>query len=184
MIKLIDIILENSSETLDNTVLCHIGGASGAGKTTLLNKIQKLYSNIITKDLDEIDDEACRLNGIQKSEWKDQDFINVNNLKQKLLDKFIIDNIDRKIVLGGFHTEDFCKLDVHTKNKFLLNTDAIESARRAYLRSQREESKYRRTMDQLPKDIDQAHKDISFFESDGYIKMSEKEILEFIKNNI
>lgn len=163
-------------------VICHISGPSGSGKTTLLNKIQKLFPNVICKDLDEFDEQAediLEYSNIKKKNYSDEMLKNLFNKRQELLDKFI-KNSDKPIILGGHHTEDKYVLNVHTNNKFRINVGPITSAYRAYLRSQKEDLKYRRTLDELPFDIKEAKDVISELNKLGYEPKSKEEIIKFI----
>ena len=168
-------------------IICHIAGPSGSGKTTLLKKINELFPTIITKDLDEFDDEASRVLGLdstKKKEWDNDDFKKLAQLRQKLMDDFIASQNNRPIVLGGFHTEDEFVLHIPTDSRFLLDVSAEESANRAYLRSRTEDAKFRRSIDDMSFDIAEAQKEIDFLVRNNYKKMSADEIMEFIKTRI
>jgi guanylate kinase len=167
------------------SLLCHIAGPSGSGKTTVLQKIYKLFPNIITKDLDEFDDEASAILGLdstQKKYWQDRDLLNLAELRQKLMNEFLAQHSNNSVVLAGFHTEGPHTLKIPTSNKFLLDISAEESAHRAYKRSQNEEIKFKRTLEDLPYDIAEAQKDINFLVAHNYQKMSEEDIVDFIRN--
>ena len=156
-------------------ILCHIAGPSGSGKTTLLEKIHNQFPSIITKDLDEFDDEASSMLGLdstQKKAWQDEDFKKLADLRQKLMDDFILQHKEQDIVFGGFHTEDKYVLIIPTENKFLLDVSAEESARRAYARSQSEDIKFKRSLEDLPSDIMEAQKEIDFLLEHHYKKMA------------
>ena len=74
-------------------IVCHIAGPSGSGKTTLLEKIHNQFPSIVTKDLDEFDDEASNMLGLdstQKKTWQAEDFKKLADLRQKLMDDFIL----------------------------------------------------------------------------------------------
>lgn len=158
-----------------DNVVCHIAGPSGSGKTTLLDKIKKQFPNMLTKDLDDFDDDARKiLNYPQdKSHYTDKMLEKLTDKKQKLLDKFIKDNEQNNIVFGGLNIEDNNYiLDVHTNNKFLLNTSADTSYKRLCKRN-------RQCSD---KDLELAKQDIRWFKSHGYKPMLDKDIIDYIKN--
>jgi adenylate kinase family enzyme len=163
-------------------VLAHISGPSGSGKTTLAEKLAKKYPGIIFKDLDELDEEAVEQLGwgkIRKRNFSDQMLKSLADRRQKLMDEFILGS-SRPIVFVGIHTEGPYVLNIPTKNRFLLDVDAEESAYRAYKRSQNEEPQYRRTLAELPGDITEAQKDIDFLLGHGYKPMSLGEISQWI----
>ena len=168
-------------------VLCHIAGPSGSGKTTILAKIQKLYPTIITKDLDDFDDEASailKLDSVQKKHWNDTDLLHLAKLRQKLMDEFLRLHKEDTVVFAGFHTEDSHILHIPTQNRFLLDTDAKTSATRAFERSQNERIEHRRKIEDLEFDIQDAQKEIDFLMSQGYVKISSEDILNFIEENM
>lgn len=168
-------------------ILCHIAGPSGSGKTTILENISRLFPNVIAKDLDEFDDQASQILGLdstKKKEWREDDFKKLAQLRQKLMDDFILLHKDQPIVFGGFHTEDTFILDIETNHRFLLDISAEESARRAYLRSQNENIKFRRSIDDLSFDIAEAQREIDFLLKNKYERMSEGEILKFIESRV
>lgn len=165
-------------------VICHISGPSGSGKTTLLNKIQKLFPNVVCKDLDELDEQAENILGysnIKKKNYSDKMLKNLFNKRQELLNKFV-KNSNKPIILGGHHTEGRYVLDIHTDNKFRINIGPITSAYRAYLRSQKEDPKYKRTLDELPFDIKEAKETIDELNKLNYEPKSTEEIIKFISN--
>ncbi len=144
-------------EFIESQVLAHISGSSGSGKTFLANKLQKVYPNIIFKDLDEFDDEATEILGftIKKNNYTDQMLETLAKKRQELMDDFIKQS-NKPIIFVGHHTEGDYVLDIPTKNRFLLNVDAKTSAYRAYIRSQKEDPKHRRTLEELPQDEKEA----------------------------
>jgi adenylate kinase family enzyme len=168
-------------------VLCHIAGPSGSGKTTILHKIHSLYLTILVKDLDDFDDEGSRilnLDSVQKKHWNDDNLLQLAKLRQKLMDEFLYIHQEETIVLAGFHTEDAHTLHIPTESRFLLDTDAETSAKRAFERSQDEKIEHRRKIEDMELDIADAQKEIDFLLSQGYEKKSEEEILEFVKENV
>lgn len=168
-------------------VLCHIAGPSGSGKTTILTNISKLYPTIVTKDLDDFDDEASvilKLDSTQKKYWDDQNLLYLAELRQKLMNEFLKTHKGYTVIFAGFHTEDKHVLHIPTQNKFLLDTDAKKSATRAFERSQSEKIEYRRKIEDLELDIQDAQNEIDFLTSQGYKKISNEEILKFIEENI
>jgi len=66
----------------------------------------------------------------------------------------------------------------------MLDVDAETAAQRAYERSLTEDPKYRRTLEELPRDIKEAQADIEAFLSMGYIAKSLKWILDWIGRSI
>ncbi|MES2623239.1 MAG: AAA family ATPase [Patescibacteria group bacterium] len=162
------------------TLICHIAGPSGSGKTTLLKKIKELYPAVITKDLDEFDDEIVR-NPISKKEWTAEDFLKNKQDQQQLINDFLEVHNEDFVVFAGFHTEDNHVLHIPTDNKFLLDTDVNESMRRMHARNMEINREYKRNVES---DILQAKKDVEYLLSIGYVKMSEEEILNFIHNSL
>lgn len=169
------------------TLICHIAGPSGSGKTTLLHKLSQKYPSIITKDLDEFDDiasETLGLDSTHKKNWSENNFIDLKNERQKLMDAFLREHSKDNVVLAGFHTEDHHVLHIPTDNIFLLDVSALVSAQRAFDRSQHEKEEHRRKIEDMAYDIDQAEKDIDFLLSQGYIRKTEEEIMGFLAQYI
>lgn len=170
----------------EGQVLAHISGASGSGKTYLANELSKVYPSVIFKDLDEFDDEAVdilKYNNIRKSQYTDDMLLKLANLRQKLMDEFVAHH-NKPIIFVGHHTEGEHVLNISTKNKFLLNVDAKTSAWQAYLRSQKEDIKHRRTLEELPEDEKEAQEVINYLLKNGYKKLDSKEIKDWMKNNL
>lgn len=167
---------------IESQVIAHVSGASGSGKTTLANNLSKKYTNFIFKDLDEFDDEAEKILNfkVKKQEYTDEMLESLFKQRQLLMDKFI-KNSDKPIVFVGHHTEGKHVLDIPTKNRFLLDVDAKTSARRAYLRSQKEDPKYRRTLSDLPDDEKEAQETIDWLNKNGYRPLSQEEIKKWLK---
>lgn len=163
-------------------ILAHIAGPSGSGKTTLANKINRTFTNIRAKDLDELDDLAVHNLGwgnINKNKYTLKMLEVLNNTKQKLLDAFLA-KTQLPVVLVGFHTELPFRLKLNTKNKFYLDTSPTTSAIRAYKRSQHESPAERRLLSDLPYDIKQAAKDIEDLKTEGYRPISAFAFMEIL----
>lgn len=163
-------------------VIAHISGPSGSGKTTISKKIKKLYPEIIVQDLDDMDNLAAdELFGDKpKKEYTDTDIKRLAKLRQELLDMFIKKHKNKSIVLVGHHTEGDTVLNVHTNNKWMLNTGPLTSAYRAYLRSQEEKPEHRRLLSELPDDYKEAKEVIGQLKELGYEKYSADEMVEKI----
>jgi ABC-type oligopeptide transport system ATPase subunit len=172
----------NFKKWLENDVLAHIAGASGSGKTTLGNKLASSYSGIIVKDLDEFDDEAERMLGwsnIRKKDYTDEMLLKLAKTRQQLMDDFI-KRSNKPMIFVGHHTEGDHVLHIPTKNRFLLNVDAKTSAWRGYQRSQKEDPKYRRTLEELPQDEKEAQETIDWLLRNGYKSLSHDQILQWM----
>lgn len=163
-------------------VIAHISGPSGSGKTTLGEKLQKIYPELLVKDLDEMDEQAHNelFAGKSKKNFTDEDIRTLAKRRQQLLDEYVKINKNKNIVLVGHHTEGDTVLDVHTKNKWMLNTLPFTSAYRAYLRSQNEKPEYRRLFSELPIDYKEAKDVIKQLNHLGYKKYSPEKIIEMI----
>lgn len=165
-------------------VLSHISGPSGSGKTTLVETLSKKYPNIAFKDLDEFDDLAVHLLGwgkVKKDDYTDLMLAKLAAKRQEEMDEFIIRS-KKPVVLVGIHTEGDHVLDIPTNNKFLLDVDAKESAKRAYERSQHEDPKTKRSLSELPDDEKEAQEVIDFLKGSGYKLMTSEDIDEWIGN--
>jgi adenylate kinase family enzyme len=174
----------NFKKWFENVVLAHIAGASGSGKTTLGNKLANNYSGIIVKDLDEFDEDAEQKLGwsnIRKKDYTDDMLSQLAKIRQQLMDDFIKKS-NKPIIFVGHHTEGDNVLYIPTKNKFLLNVDAKTSAWRGYQRSQKEDPKYRRTMEELPEDEKEAQETIDWLLKNGYKFLSHDQILQWMMN--
>lgn len=166
---------------LESVVLSHISGASGSGKTTLANQLSTKYPNIIFKDLDEFDDDATRLLGynIKKSEYTDEMLKTLFDKRQELINEFIKQS-KKPIIFVGHHTEGDYVLNIPTSNRFILDTDAKTSAWRAYLRSQKEDPKFRRKIEELLDDEQEAQEIINFLKKNGYKSMSQQDVFNWV----
>jgi adenylate kinase family enzyme len=168
-------------------VLCHIAGPSGAGKSTLLERIATLFPGIVTKDLDDFDDEGSKMLGldaVKKKDWQDENFGKLAKIKQELLDEFLTLNVGKHIVLAGFHTEDEFSLTIPTKNKFLLNVDAETCARRALERGCLKGTEHMKYVQDLPQRIKEAQEEIKARLNDCYVMKSDEEIIDWLKKQI
>lgn len=176
----------NFKKWLESQVIAHIAGASGSGKTTLANQLAAVHSNVIFKDLDEFDEQAEQIlgwNNIRKKDYTDVMLLKLARMRQSLMDDFIKKS-NKPIVFVGHHTEGEHVLDIPVKNKFLLNVDAKTSSWRGYQRSQKEEPKYRRTMEELPQDEREAQETIDSLLKHGYKPLSHEEIGQWLKGQI
>lgn len=172
----------NFKKWFEGEVLAHIAGASGSGKTTLGRELASSHSSIIVKDLDEFDDEAENMLGyldVGKKDYTDEMLSQLAKLRQHLMDDFIKRN-NKPIVFVGHHTEGDHVLHVPTKNRFLLDVNAKTSAWRGYQRSQKEDSKYRRTLEELPQDEKEAQETIDWLLRNGYKLLSRNQILQWM----
>lgn len=163
-------------------IIAHIAGASGSGKSTLLQELQREYPKIKTEDLDLFDELATKKLKFPpkfKTEYTDAMLLRLANKRQELMDKWVKKQ-KHPIVLGGHHIEGKYKLNIPTENKFLLNTPAWLSVWRAYKRSQKEESQYRRRLLELPQDYLEARRDIKQFKHLGYTGKNKNQIKELI----
>lgn len=171
-------------EWLEHRVLAHISGPSGSGKTTLANKLSISHPGVVFKDLDDFDDEATsilKFDGINKQNYTDKMLEVLAKKRQDLMNDFI-EKSTKPIVFVGNHTEGDYVLNIPTKNRFMLNVDARTSAMRAYLRSQKEDPKFRRTLDELPEDQKEAQEVIDWLIKNGYKPLSDKQIAQWLDN--
>jgi ABC-type oligopeptide transport system ATPase subunit len=169
---------------MENRVLAHVAGPSGSGKTTLAKQLAAVHYDVLFKDLDDFDDEGEKLLGfddIQKKNYTDEMLQQLAAKRQALMNDFV-KKADKPIVFVGHHTEGDHVLDIPTNNRFLLNTDAKTSAKRGYQRSQNEDPKHRRTIDEIPEDEKEAQKIIDWLLSNGYKPLSKKEITQWMTN--
>jgi GTPase SAR1 family protein len=164
-------------------VIAHIAGPSGSGKTTILERIKEKHPNIVTKDLDDLDDVAKAELGItgRKRNWSDEKLTKFYAKKQEVLDRFLAENEGKDIVLAGHHMAagppelaEAWSLKVPGR-KILLNTGARKSALR---RSQRGDHP---GTDNRPKYRVEAKKDIKELTSRGYKKKSSRQIMRMVK---
>jgi hypothetical protein len=162
-----------------NSVLAHIAGASGSGKTTLAELITKERPDLEVKDLDEFDDEAVSQLGwtkIKKNDYTDEMLKKLADLRQKLMDEHM-KSVKKPIVYVGHHWEGDHKLSIPARNKYRIDVDAETSAKRAYLRSQKEKPEHRRKLEELPEDIEEAKQVIASLDKEGYKPLSQDKIL-------
>lgn len=163
-----------------SNVIMHIAGPSGSGKSTLLKEIEKKFPSVTVADLDDFGDDAeknLELDTKDKDDYTDEEFDQVHDETQRLLDEFIEDHDN--IVLGGHHTEDDFMLEVPTKNKFMLKVSPTESALRALKRDPDT-----RSIEDLPFDIKEAEEVVKQLKDLGYKPASPKQILRFLKHHL
>ena len=185
-VQLREIIGMNFKKWFEGEVLAHVAGPSGSGKTTLGRKIASSCQCIFVKDLDEFDDEAEKMLGysdIRKKDYTDEMLSKLANLRQELMDDFI-NKTDKPMVFVGHHTEGDHVLHVPTKNRFLLDVDAKTAAWRAYQRSQQEDPKYRRTLEELLQDEKEAKETIDWLLRHEYKPLSHDKILQWMMKKI
>lgn len=166
------------------SVLAHIAGASGSGKTTLGRRIARLHPNLAVKDLDEFDDEAEQnlgYAGVSKRDYTTEMLSELAGRRQQLMDSFVSSS-KSPVVFVGHHTEGDHVLRIPTENRFLLDVDARTSARRGYQRSQKGDPKYRRTLEELPQDEQEARETIDWLRNNGYQPLKKDHILRWIAN--
>ncbi len=167
-------------------VLAHIGGASGSGKSTLAAKLKEKYPSLTVKDLDDLDDAAVAMLGWQdkpKSDYSDSELRLLADRRQSLLDSFLNES-DPPIVLVGHHWEGENTLNIPTKSKFYLDVTPQDAAFRAYIRSQDEDEKTRRSLVEMPEDIEEAEKDLARLQEEGYLSKSEEEIIDWVAGQL
>lgn len=157
-----------------SNVIAHFAGPSGSGKTTLMLELKRQLPNLLVVDLDDFDDYASvKLFGDKsKKDYSNQDIAKLAKARQLLLNKFINTNGNKKIVLVGHHFEGDQVLDVHTENKYMLDTSPLLSAWRAFIRSQNEQSNYRRSIYELNMDYREANDVIKRLRELGYTPIS------------
>lgn len=161
-----------SSVNSPSRVLAHIAGPSGSGKTTIADLLKERRPDLRVRDLDEIDEEAEKILGIETQKNTSDAMLEQLYLKrQELLDAYLKEPGDA--VLVGHHTENFT-----AEKKYLLDVDAETSARRAYERSLTEAPKYRRSESDLTLDEQEAQEVINSLTVRGYSRASAEAILE------
>jgi adenylate kinase family enzyme len=146
-------------------VIAHIAGASGSGKTTLAKKMAIIRKDIIFKDLDEINleaEKAVKVNYHERHLYTENDKEKIFLKRQEILDDFI-KKAKSPIILVGHHCEKFT-----ASNKFLLDTSAEESAKRAYKRSLLEPINERRKLSEMSLDIAEAQEVFVSYVHKGY----------------
>ncbi len=167
-------------------VLAHIGGASGSGKSTLAAKLKEKHPNLTVKDLDDLDDAAVAILGWTdkpKSDYSDSELRLLADRRQSLLDSFLNES-DLPIVLVGHHWEGENTLNIPTKSRFYLDVTPQDAAFRAYIRSQDEGDKTRRSLVEMPEDIEEAEKDLARLQEEGYLPKSEEEIIDWVDGQL
>lgn len=173
-----------------NDVFMHISGPSGSGKTTLMEKIQEIYPQSSCKDLDEFDEEATEsLNlktGWKRNNYTDELAIAHYKEKQRLLENFISENKDKKIILVGIHSEGDFSLKFKAQYKIILNTSIIESLKRRIKRDKKlnNEWKFWNDKDLIKSELNESKKIVSELKSQNYVLMSEDEILNLLEDKL
>jgi len=170
-------------------VIAHVAGASGSGKTTLVNRINRQTRKVLAVDLDYFDDKAVMQLGwssVPKNQFTDEMLKALAERRQSLMDDFLLRQA-KPVLLAGFHTEGIHVLDLHTDIKFILDTDAETSAKRAMVRSWSETKplggiRTHRTKEELPQDIADAQRDIDFLLKSGYLLRSEQQVWEWVRD--
>ena len=138
--------LKNIDLELPKGKLIVFTGISGSGKSTILNKIKEKHTNIVTKDLDDFDDEAKynyvnNLNNTNFSfdNWNNKDEKATLKIKQQLINNYLERHKDKKVLFagleGGIIDDVPAKLKLPTKNKIMINTSPFMSAVRRYWRN-------------------------------------------------
>ena len=162
-------------------VIGHIGGASGSGKTTLLSQARRQYPGLVTKDLDDFDNQAERQLGwasVRKNDYTDKMLGTLASKRQILMDGFLEKNKDKPVLLGGHHTEAGHVLGIPTDNKMMLNTGPLRSAWRGYRRDEQ------RKLHELPSDYREARDTLKELKGLGYRAMSSSAIMMRIGANL
>lgn len=165
-------------------VFAHISGPSGSGKTTVMEEIKTLRPDITAKDLDEFDEEASDVMGLdpdwKQTSWSEELQKEHYKVKQELLDNFIKENRGRDIVLVGLHEEGGDSLAFNAKHKILLNTDLAESMRRRIDRDKSLSSTYEfwKDPDSMASESEEVERIVESLTSEGYTPMSREEILD------
>lgn len=118
-------------------VVAHIAGLSGAGKSTLMEELGRAHPELVTKDLDEIDQQAMDAlhPGRQKSEFSNDQLRPVGEYRQKLLDAFLAQHADRPVLLAGIHQEPYGDFRIPAQNRVMLDTGPLRSTFRGALRN-------------------------------------------------
>jgi len=136
-------VLAQASRNKGAALIAHIGGVSGAGKTTVLSQLRKTYPTVITKDIDEFDEDAKKKLGLPyaiKGPLTDDVLSALTNEKQRLLSKFLSTNVKKPVVTGGIHFEQRgggYALDLPATHKLMLDTSPLRGSWRAYHRARR-----------------------------------------------
>ena len=165
-------------------IFAHISGPSGSGKTTIMEEISSLYPDVVTKDLDEFDEEATEKMGLdpfwKQTSWPEELQREHYKLKQRLLDDFIDSNVGNKILLVGIHNEGEESLHFNAKHKILLNTSPKESMDRRIKRNKGLGSNWKFWEDEETS-ASELKESIAIFEglkTEGYTPMSREDILD------
>lgn len=157
-------------------VVAHVAGPSGSGKTTLMNDLAARHPGLVTKDMDEFDEQAevdLGYAGTPKQQYTDDMLSTLAARRQQVMDDWLAVQGDKPVVLGGHHWEGEHVLDLPAgAAKALLPTSPLISAWRAYRRSQAEAPQFRRRLSELPADWAEARADVKRLKGMGYVAMS------------
>mgnify|MGYP003335777811 CR=1 FL=1 len=168
-------------------VFMHIGGPAGSGKTSLLEEIEAKYPQIICKDLDEFDQEAEEILGLNPN-WKGSEELwerwgeESYRIKQDLLDRFISSHLDQKIILAGIESEGEYSLQIYPQHSILLDTSAAESLSRRIKRDKEiaGNSGFWDDPESLESELQENEKIIQDLTSSGYLSLSPDQVMELI----
>jgi hypothetical protein len=171
-------------------IFVHISGPPASGKTTLMEEIQALHPDVVTKDLDEFDEEATEIMGLdpfwKQISWSEELQMDHYKIKQELLETFIKENTGRDIVLVGLHEESGDSLHFNTKHKILLKTEPAELMRRRIDRDKGLSSAYQfwKDPDAMASEFRESQRIVESLTSEGYTPMSREEILNLFSKEI
>lgn len=169
-------------------VFAHISGPSGSGKTTIMEEINSLYPDVVTKDLDEFDEEATEEMGLdplwKQTSWSEELQREHYKIKQKLLDDFIMDNAGRKILLVGIHNEGAESLSFNAKHKILLDTSPKESMERRIKRDSEwgKGWNFWDSEEDILSELQESEEIVRYLMTESYVPMSRDEILSLFEN--
>lgn len=171
-------------------VFMHIGGPSGSGKSTLMEEIQRLYPEIICKDLDEFDEEATEMLNLSPN-WKQKEYTEELaedhfKIKQELLDDFIGSHNGEKLILVGIHSEGDYALKFFPQYKILLNTSPATSLERRIKRDKSLGSnwKFWEESDLISSELEESRKIIQDLQSQDYTSLSPEEVLNLLEESL
>lgn len=169
-------------------VFAHISGPSGSGKTTIMEEISSLYPDVVTKDLDEFDEEATEEMGLdplwKQTSWSEELQREHYKIKQKLLDDFIMANAGRKILLVGIHNEGAESLSFNAKHKILLDTSPKESMERRIKRDSEwgKGWNFWDSEEDILSELQESEEIVRYLMTKSYVPMSRDEIFSLFEN--
>lgn len=169
-------------------VFAHISGPSGSGKTTIMEEISSLYPDVVTKDLDEFDEEATEEMGLdplwKQTSWSEELQREHYKIKQKLLDDFIMANAGRKILLVGIHNEGAESLSFNAKHKILLDTSPKESMERRIKRDSEwgKGWNFWDSEEDILSELQESEEIVRYLITESYVPMSRDEILSLFED--